>query len=847
MLLMEKIAIRIFVLILLALLPGELAWAQETVITGKITDAKTNQAIPFANIFFKGTTIGVSGNFEGKFSISTKYPGDSLTVSSLGFIGVSKPIIKGRVQTLNFQLIPATITIPEVYVFPGENPAHRIIREAVKNKKKYNLENLDAFQKETYSRIEVAINSISDDFKARPSMKPFKPLFDSLMVAAGKDGSLVLPVLFSETTSEVYVNKNPERKKEIILGSKVNGVGLEHTHEFVSQVVGTSFHDYNFNNNYIKILDRNVMSPIANGCFGYYKYYILDSVFIDNHYCYEIQIMPKRKNDVVFTGKIWIQDTTFAMKRVVVSIDKTADLNFIEKYRVQQDLNSVDGNIWVPKKTRVLIDFSQVSDSSFGMLARFYLSDSKYVVNQPRDLKFYSPRLEYRYDANDHDKDYWRLKRPEKLTETELSIYSSIDSINNFPRVKTYVDIIETVVTGYYRVKGLEFGPYLLLYGYNKVEGSRFRLGFKTNAEFSKKWVFKGYAAYGTLDRKFKYSGTVERFLSRKNWTKVGFMYKNDVEGLGVIDGFYTVNNMFALSTQLGLIDKMREIKRYRLWFESDIFRGFNQKIVLSTDYFSPLGNYVFEYFTDDTKTTRSSEIRSTEIILVSRYSPKETVLVSNNTRIGIGSQKAPLFTFRYTLGIKGALGSDFNYHKLSLKVSQKVKLFSMGRFWYEIQGSKVFNQLPYPLLQIMPGNETFIYSKKSYNMMNFLEFVTDQNLSFRFVYNFEGALLGKIPLIRSLKLRAVASTNIVYGSLDMKNRFYDPDTNPTGILPKTTLDGVPLTSYRTFEKGKPYIEVSYGIENIFRVIRIQVFHRLSYLDENSPGWGVKGSLFFMF
>ena len=844
---MEKIAGLFSVYILLIFFTGNFVLSQETVVRGKITDAKTNQSIPFANIYFRGTTIGVSGNFEGEFSLSTKNPGDSLTVSSLGFLDASKPIKKGETQTLNFQLLPTAIEIPEVSVFPGENPAHPIIHEAVKRKKSYNYENLDAFQKETYSRTEIAINNISDDFKARPSMKSFKPLFDSLMVAAGEDGSLILPILFSETISEVYINKNPERKKEIILGSKVNGVGLEHTHKFVSQVVGASFHDYNFNNNYIKILDKNVISPIAKGCFSYYKYYLIDTLLIDNQNCYEIQVMPKRKNDVVFIGKIWIHDATFALKRLVLSIDKAADINFIEKYRVQQDLNPVEENIWVPKKTRVLIDFSQVSDSSFGMLARFYMSDSKYVINQPRKLRFYNSSLEYRYDANDHDKDYWKLRRPEKLTETELNIYSSIDSINNFPKVKTYVDIIETAVNGYFRVKGLEFGPYLLLYGYNKVEGSRFRLGFRTNAEFSKKWIFNAYTAYGTLDRRFKYSGTVERFLSRKNWTKVGFMYKNDVEGLGVIDGFYTVNNMFTLTTQLGLIDKMREIERYRLWFESDIFRGFNQKIVFSTDYFSPLGNYVFEYFTDDTKTTRSSEIRSTEIILVSRYAPKETVLVSNNSRIGIGSQKVPLFTFRYTLGIKGALGGDFNYHKLSLKVSQKVKFFALGRFWYELQASKVFNQLPYPLLQIQPGNETFIYSKKSYNMMNFLEFVTDQNISFRLVYNFEGALLGKIPLIRSLKLRAVASGNIVYGSLDMKNRFYDPDTNPIGILPKTTLEGLPLTTYRIFEKGMPYVEVSYGIENIFRIIRIQVFHRLSYLDVNSPKWGVKGSLFFMF
>ncbi|MCD6597713.1 MAG: carboxypeptidase-like regulatory domain-containing protein [Bacteroidales bacterium] len=219
---MEKTAGCFFVYILLVFISGEAVWSQETVVRGKITDAKTSQSIPFANIYFRGTTIGVSGNFEGEFFLSTRNPGDSLTVSSLGFHDASKPIKKGEPQTLNFQLLPAAIAIPEVSIIPGENPAHRIIREAVKRKKSYNPENLNAFQKETYSRTEIAINNISDDFKSRPSMKPFKPLFDSLMVAAGEDGSLVLPILFSETTSEIYVNKNPERKKEIILGSKVN-------------------------------------------------------------------------------------------------------------------------------------------------------------------------------------------------------------------------------------------------------------------------------------------------------------------------------------------------------------------------------------------------------------------------------------------------------------------------------------------------------------------------------------------------------------------------------------------------------------------------------------------------
>lgn len=822
-------------------------YSQKRTIEGKITDASTNEPIPFANIFFPGTTIGTISDFDGKFTLQFSTPADSLKVSCVGYLAKAKAVINKDLLRLDFQLTPSTISIPEVSVTPGENPAHRIIREAIKNKQSLNISNLDAYETETYTRTELALNNISDSFKQRKSMRNFKPLFDSLMVSAGEDGSLVLPMLFTETFSDIYYLKEPERKKEVINGSHVKGVGIEHVSDFVAQLVGTSFHDYNFNNNWVKILDKNVMSPIANGAFSYYKYYLIDSVYIDDKLCFEIRVLPKRSNDVVFSGNIWIQDEVFALKRIVVDIGKNADLNFVDKYKVQQDLFFIDSNIWVPKKTRVIADFSQAFDSTIGVLARLYIVNNNYDINKPKDIKFYSDKIEYKYDANDHDQDYWQLKRPEKLSQIDQNIYNSIDSINNFPRVKTYVDVIETLVNGYYRIGGFEIGPYLLIYGRNDVEGNRFRLGFRTNADFSKKWVLKGYGAYGTKDKKFKYSATVERFLSRKYWTKVGVTYKDDVEGLGVIDRFYEINNMFALSTQLGLVDKMREKELYRIWIESDLFPGFNQKIAFNRDYFYPLGNYVFEYFADESKTTRKSAITSSGFTFVSRYAPKEKVVVSNNTRIGIESQRAPMFTLTYSFGIKDFLGGDFDYHLLSLKINQKVKLFALGRFKYEIEGIKVFNQLPYPMLQILPGNETFIYSEKSFNTMNFLEFVSDQNVSLRFFYNFEGAILGKLPLIKKLKLRAVASTNMVYGSLSMENRFYDPENNPQGILPQTTLDGVPLTTYRVFDKGKPFIEISYGVENIFKVLRIQVFHRLTYLYEDAPRWGIKGSLFFMF
>ena len=267
-------------------------YSQKINIEGKITDAKTNEAIPFANIFIPGTTIGTISDFEGKYNLQLSSPEDSLKVSCVGYLSKAKPILDRSLQRLDFQLSPTSIAIPEISVKPGENPAHRIIREAIKNKESLNITNLDAYETETYSRTEVALNNISDGFKQKKSVKPFKPLFDSLMVSAGEDGSLVLPILFTETLSDVYYLKKPERKKEVIKGSNVKGVGIEHTSDFVSQMAGTSFHDYNFNNNWIKILDKNVMSPIANGSFSYYKFYLTDSVFIDDKLCFEIRVIP---------------------------------------------------------------------------------------------------------------------------------------------------------------------------------------------------------------------------------------------------------------------------------------------------------------------------------------------------------------------------------------------------------------------------------------------------------------------------------------------------------------------------------------------------------------------------
>lgn len=813
---------------------------QETIVKGKVTDANTNEGVPFANVFFKGTTIGTTTDFEGYYTIKTTQYVDSLTVSFIGYETKSKFVKKGVSQIIDFQLKPTSFQMNEVVVRPGENPAHKILRKVWASKDKHNKESLDAYDYESYTKIEVAINNISEEFKNRKIMRPFKVIFDSLQVAAGEDGQMVLPAFASENLSRYYYLKNPERKKEYILGSKVNGVGIDDG-TFVSQFVGASFQQYNFYDNWLNILDKNFVSPIADGGLGFYKYYLEDTVILEGRTCYEIRFEPKRVEDLAFHGKMWIDDSTYALKSITVEIGKKANLNFVERLKIQQDMAPLDSSeVWMPSKTRVLIDIAELTDKTFGMLGKFYVSNNDFVINKPKQLKFYDNDIERAPDYLDHEDNFWDENRHEKLSNIDKSIYKAIDSINNFPKLKTYIDIAEVIVQGYYEAGKIDIGPYILLYGNNIVEGNRFRFGFKTNEDFSKYWIIRGYLAYGTKDKVFKYNGQIERFISRKSWTKIGIQHRFDLVGLGVYDDFFATSTLFAASSQIGLVDRFNSLRLNRFWFESDLFKGFSQRIFLVTKDFRPKGRYVFSYYKDlNDEGPKEDDFQVTEVSLESRYAPKETYIIDDNDRFSLGTGKAPALTLRYTLGLKGILNGDFEYHKISLGIEQNIKMGPLGEGFYSVTGSKIFSKLPYPLLNILPGNETFIRSSSTYNLMNFFEFVTDETLEASYSQHFDGFLLNRIPLMKKLKWRMVAGAKAAWGNFSYRN---------SEIIPEENNMGEQVTKFRTLTNTMPYVEVSYGIENILKFIRIDAIHRLTYLD--NPGakkFGVKGSLYFSF
>jgi len=825
------------------------AQQNNTVIQGKITDANTNEPVPFANVFFKGTTIGTTTDFDGRYKLTTRTPGDSLTVMVVSYKKRAKIIRKGITQTVDFQLEPTTFELGEVLIEAGENPAWAIVRKARENRKRFNPENLDAYEYQSYTKVDVSIDKISDKFRSNRTFRPYTELLDSLRMAAGEDGKLVIPFFMSEQISNVYYRKSPQRKKTVVSASRMNGIVLDNFQIFEAYL-GKTLQEYNFYNNFQEILERTFITPLAAGCFGFYDYYIMDTVLIDNDSCFELKVKPHRPQDLAFVGKIWISTGDYALRRLDLEVTSSVNMNFIDKYKVQQDYERQTTGHYLPTKTRVLVDLQETGDSTVGLIGKYYIANKDYIINQPRDLSFYRDNVVVEMAARTFNDDYWNEKRKLMITDHEQvkNSFSVIDSLRKSKRLTFIRRTIRTMWDGYYNFGKVELGHWYTMLGNNTVEGIRLQASARTNIHWDYKWILNGHVAYGFKDHKLKYRGQVEKFFDRNKWKKMGIRYTYDMERLGIdpdfLEAHVFLNYIFLFSSQFGYLQRMSLTQEARAWYETDHWHGWNTKFMINYKHFNPQGDYHFAFFDDNDKV--QDQFRTAEFTFVTSYSKKRIWLVEDNWRIGTEALKSQLWTFKATLGFKGLLGSDFTYQKMALNVMHKWRTGYLGQLDYSLTGEVVLGRVPYPLANIPQGNEPFFSAEKAYNMMKFFEFVSDRSIEGIFLHHFDGILFNRVPLLRRLKWREVAGFNFIFSTYSQKNYIRTAD-NPEGLLPEKDPNGYDLTRFRVMEFDKPYMEVSYGIENILKVVRIMAFHRLSYLDPGPDGkkispFAIKGS-----
>jgi hypothetical protein len=386
------------------------------------------------------------------------------------------------------------------------------------------------------------------------------------------------------------------------------------------------------------------------------------------------------------------------------------------------------------------------------------------------------------------------------------------------------VDIIDVLITGFYEAGKVDFGSYIRLLAINNVEGNRFRVGFKTNIDFSKKWVIRGYLAYGTRDEKLKYGGSVRYIFNKKPWTEVKIGGSYDVEQVGITREGLEDNPVFFAATRFGDLRRPYLNSEGYFSFQTQLQRGLMQRIRLKYTYFDPIeSQFNFAYRTEpgnvDSPLARDYSV--TELQLTTRFGPDEIFVVHKNNRVSLGNRKWPVFTFNYTYGIKGLFGGDLEYHNATLNIKQTLKMGTFGTSWYSLTGGRNFSTVPYPLLSVHLGNESVFFTSAAFNLMNWFEFVSDSYVSLKYQHKFQGLLLNRIPLMRKLKWRLVTVANVLYGDIRQEN---------LDIIPEFDEEGVAVDGFNSLGKT-PYVEIGYGIENVFKILRVDAYHRLTYRD----------------
>jgi hypothetical protein len=793
------------------------SFAQYT-LKGKVIDAETGDPIAFASVFLKGKTSGTTTDFEGNYFFKTSSIGDSLSVSYLGYTTQSKVLTQNPEQTLNFQLWPVAFELGTFVFEAGENPAFEVIRQAVAKRDEYDKRKLDAYQTKNYTKIEIDIDNLSEEFNQRKSVRSVTAVLDSIRQLTNDEGEKILPVFFSETVSSFYYRNNPELRKEVIEKTKVTGVGITDG-STTSQITGSVFQEYNFYSNWLQILNKDFISPIADGWKAYYDYDLLEDVLVGQDSCYKLQVYPRREQDLAFTGTIWIKKSDYSLKQVDLTIPKAANLNFVERIKIQQELVATTAGALMPSKTRVLLKIGQLTDNSAGLLAKFYTATDSIVVNQALETAFFDQAVVLKPDFNQVSADYWKDRRPDPLSEEELAVLQMVDTLKRIPIIRFYSESLKFFATGYLPVKKLDLGPWTEFGNYNNVEGLRFGFGMRTNYSFSNRFLVEGYGAYGTKDQRWKYKFASTWILSRKHWTTLGVRVGRELDQVGLEMENLEGNSIFLAASRFGTLRRPFVSTNQRITFQREFFKGFLVTSSLNKSQFDPLFEF---YYLEKEGGVPQTSYQATEIRAGIRYGRDEVILINDNTRASLGSIKWPIVELNYAKGIP-SLGANLNYSKLNFYVYHRINLGLLGVGRYEIDGGKIWGEVPYPLLKNHLGNETLFYTTAAFNTMNFNEFASDRFVSLRYRQSFEGFLFNSIPLLKKLNWRMVGNANVLMGSVQDQNLFN---------LPQTSADGRILDSFGRLDPKIPYVELGYGIENIFRFFRVDFFHRMTYLDQ---------------
>lgn len=829
------ICLKIFVLALF-LFSSSIVFAQITRVSGIVTDAKTKQTLPFVNISFVNSTAGVSSDEQGKYALQSETPYSQIKITYVGYKSLILAITPGKDQVVNIRLFAEEQQLDEVVIKSGkkvryrnkDNPAVELIRQVIAHKDQNRPENYDYVQYKEYDKMQFALSNVSPTLSDKKFFRKYKFLLDN------RDSTLVpgkslLPIYLDEKLSNNYYRKDPEKKKTIVLGEKSVNFGSYVDNEGLTQYLKHLYYNVDIYSNNIFLVTVQFLSPISNSAPTFYKFFITDTVVVNNTKVVELSFTPRNTTDQLFEGKIYVTlDGHYAVQKAELNVNKDINLNFVNRLHVDLEFEQNPDARYHLSKSTILVDFGLTKNKKGGAVGIRTITFKDYLVNKALpDTTYDGPGIVELDDSKDRSNQYWAQNRLDTLTTAESKVYHNIDTLKTIPSYRRTMDIISLVLAGYKSFGPFEVGPANSFYSFNPVEGLRLRFGGRTTPELSKRYYFETYAAYGFKDERWKYFLSATYSLNDKsiykfpqNYIRASFQRDTKIPGAALQ---FVQEDNFLLSFKRGENDKYLYNDFYRIDYVHEYENHFSYNFGLKKWTQSPAGSL---YFINEVNGLphNITELTTTEFTAGIRYAPHEQFYQGKIYRIPIVG-KYPVIAVDYTMGLKNVFGGEYNYKSLHFRLDKHFYFSQLGYADVIFEAGHIFGQVPYPLLTIPHANQTYAYQVGSYNLMNFLEFANDHYESINIDQHFNGFFFNKIPLLKKLKWREVVSAKALWGGVSNEN---NPALHPSLYQFPVDGNGRPITYIMG---STPYVEGSVGIENIFKFFRVDLVKRFNYLD----------------
>lgn len=813
-------------------------------IRGVVVDEETGDSIPHPGLQYKKGKVVVSGGSDGSFSIP-RLNDEYLTVSAVGYKTLQILIGPNTPARMRITLKPDTKRLKEVTVRGKKgkysrknNPAVELMKRVIAAKKRNDLENHDYYRYDKYQKLTLAVNDITPAEVEKEKGKNRQWLVNQIEFCP-YNNKLILPLSVDETVTQHIYRKDPKKEKTIVLGQRATGVNdLIQTGEMLNTVLKDVFTDVDLYDDQIRLLQYPFTSPIGKDAIAFYRFYIVDTVYVDRDECYHLEFTPNNQQDFGFRGELWVlTDSTLHVKKCRLSLPRKSDVNFTDNLSVTQEFTKLPNGEWVLTTDDMYVEMSVVDFLTKAVVIRTTrMTDYAF---DPIPDKAFKGKAKVKYDPSSRMRgdDFWADNRTVELTGSERGMGTFIDNLTKTKGFKYLLFGMKVLIENYVETGGkthpslVDIGPINTMVSTNFIDGMRTRLSAQTTANLNPHLFVSGYYARGWDSRKNYYKGQVTYSFNKKEYMPWEFpkrtlTFTSTYDVCSPSDKFMPTDkdNVFT-SFKWTDVDKMMFYNRQELAFEYEQDWGFKTTVKLKTEeneacgklYFTPLSLYDAE-----TPALEHGKIRTTEASIELRYAPGETYVNTKQRRLKI-NYDPPVFTLSHTVGVKGVLGGDYNYNFTEASVYKRFWLNSWGKLDVTLKGGIQWNKVPFPLLIMPAANLSYIVEDETFNMINNMEFLNDRYASLDVSWDLNGKIFNRIPLIKKLKWREWLGVKVLWGTLTDKN-------NPTlaANAGDPLLMQFPEGSY-VMDPHRPYIELIAGIHNIFKIFHVQFVHRLNY------------------